>query len=210
MVSRALRVPGTTTHLCSQRGFTLVELLVALLVFAVMSVLAYGGLRSVLEASASAGAHADRLASLQRTFTAFARDVEQLADRGIRDEYGDRQPALRVGGDELLLELTRAGWRNPAGQTRSTLQRVAYRLDDGALHRLQWAVLDRALESTANESELLDGVQGVTLRFLDQALAWHGEWPPLGVDGARLRAVEVVLELEDWGKLRRLFQVVGE
>ena len=119
-----------TAHRWSQRGFTLIELLVALLVFAVMSVLAYGGLRSVLDASAGAGAHADRLASLQRTFMALARDVEQLADREIRDEYGDRQPALRVGADERLLELTRAGWRNPAGQTRSTLQRVAYRLDE--------------------------------------------------------------------------------
>ena len=64
--------------------------------------------------------------------------------------------------------------------------------------------------SKANEAPLLDGVQDVTLRFLDQTLAWHGEWPPLGVEGAQLRAVEVVLELEDWGELRRLFQVVGE
>ena len=192
-----------------QTGFTLIELLVALLVFAVMSVLAYGGLRSVLDASASAGAHVDRLAGLQRTFTLLGRDVEQLAARDVRDEYGDRQPALRVGG-ELLVELTRAGWRNPAGQTRPTLQRVAYRLEDRTLYRLHWGVLDRALDSKANEAALLDDVQDVTLRFLDQALAWHEEWPPLGAQGAQLRAVEVVIELEDWGKLRRLFQVAGE
>ncbi len=193
-----------------QHGFTLVELLMALLVFAVMSVLAYGGLRSVLDASASAGAHVDRLTSLQRTFTVLSRDIEQLADRAIRDEYGDRQPPLRVGENELLLELTRAGWRNPAGQTRSTLQRVGYRLDEGTLYRLYWLELDRALDSKANEAQLLDGVNEVTLRFLDQALAWHAEWPPLGSDGSRLTAVEVVLELEDWGELRRVFQVVGE
>ncbi len=192
-----------------QAGFTLIELLVALLVFAVMSVLAYGGLRSVLDASASAGAHVDRLAGLQRTFTLLGRDVEQLAARDIRDEYGDRQPALRVGG-ELLVELTRAGWRNPAGQTRPTLQRVAYRLEDRILYRLHWGVLDRALESKANEAALLDDVQDVTLRFLDQALVWHKEWPPLGAQGAQLRAVEVVIELEDWGELRRLYQVAGE
>ena len=129
-----------------QTGFTLVELLVALLVFGIMSVLAYGGLRSVLDAAASAGAHADRLAGLQRTFTMVGRDVEQLTARDIRDEYGDRQPALRVGGSELLMELTRAGWRNPAGQARPTLQRVAYRLDERTLYRLQWGVLDRAVE----------------------------------------------------------------
>ncbi|MDJ0872144.1 MAG: type II secretion system minor pseudopilin GspJ [Gammaproteobacteria bacterium] len=193
-----------------EHGFTLLELLMALLVFAIMSVLAYGGLRSVLDASASAGAHVDRLTGLQRTFTVLSRDIEQLADRGIRDEYGDRQPPLRVGENELLLELTRAGWRNPAGQTRSTLQRVGYRLEEGTLYRLYWSELDRALESKANEAQLLDGVNEVTLRFLDQALAWHAEWPPLGSDGARLTAVEVVLELEDWGELRRVFQVVGE
>ncbi len=193
-----------------ERGFTLLELLVALLVFAVMSVLAYGGLRSVLDASSTTTAHMDRLTDLQRTFTALARDVEQLAGRDIRDEYGDRQPAVSAGGDDRLLELTRAGWRNPAGQARSTLQRVAYRLDEGILYKMHWAVLDRALDNQPNEAELLDGVTEVELRFLDQALAWHGQWPPLGVEDARLRAIEVVLELEDWGKLRRLFQVVGE
>ena len=182
----------------------------ALLVFAVMSVLAYGGLRSVLDASSSTSVYMERLADLQRTFTALARDVEQLTGREIRDEYGDRQPAIRAGGDARLLELTRAGWRNPAGQTRSTLQRVAYRLDEGILYRMHWTMLDRAIDSKASEAELLTGVTDVKLRFLDQALAWHGEWPPLGAQGAQLRAIEVVFELEDWGELRRLFQVVGE
>ena len=192
------------------KGFTLLEVLVALLVFAVMSVMAYGGLRSVLQASESTGATMDRLAELQRVFLAMGRDVEQLVGRQIRDEYGESQPAVRGGGGESLLELTRAGWPNPARQARSTLQRVVFRFDENTIYRLHWAVLDRAQDSEARETRLLDDVAELRVRFLDQALEWHDEWPPLGPQQATLRAIEIVLALEDGGEFRRLFAVIGE
>ncbi len=103
------------------RGFTLLELLVALAVFAIMATAAYSGLRSVLFTRAAVEEQNRRLADVQLAVFRLAQDIEQATPRGIRDEYGDPEPALR-GGDLLddVLILTRTGWDNPLGQSRAT------------------------------------------------------------------------------------------
>lgn len=190
------------------RGFTLIELLVALLIFAIFAAIAYGGLDQVLTAKARTARAAERLAGLQTAYTWIARDIEQAVDRPIRDPYGDPAEALIGGGDSL--EFTRAGWRNPAGLRRSNLQRVAYTLDDGQLRRQYWRVLDRAPDSEARESVLLEGVQEMELRFLDEQGQWQPAWPVTNAAGDVVpmpRAVELSLEIEDWGRITRLFPV---
>jgi general secretion pathway protein J len=186
-------------------------LLVALAVFAVMSVMAFGGLRAVLNASESTQASASRLAAVQQAFVVIGRDAEQAQRRPVRDEYGDVQPALRVGSvaDRRLFELSRAGWSNPAGHARSTVQRVAYRHEDGKLYRLYWSVLDRAQDSAFQERVLLTGVNAVQVRVLDADGQWQTEWPPVNSPDAAPRALEMVLDLEDWGEVRRLFLIPG-
>ncbi len=195
----------------SSRGFTLIELLVALAVFSIMSVLAFGGLSAVLNASGRTEVSADRLAALQKAFTIIARDVEQAVSRPIRDEFGDIREPLRAGAllNDTLLELSRAGWSNPAGHRRSTLQRVAYRYEDDTLYRSQWAVLDRAQDSTAQERALLADVTAVEVQLLDPEGKWHSDWPPVTAPTVTPKAMEVVVELEDWGEVRRLFLLPG-
>jgi general secretion pathway protein J len=205
------RLASACRQSVSSRGFTLLELLVALAVFAVMSVMAFGGLRAVLNASESTQASASRLAAVQQAFVVIGRDAEQAQRRPVRDEYGDVQPALRVGSvaDRRLFELSRAGWSNPAGHARSTLQRVAYRHEDGTLYRLYWPVLDRAQDSAVQERVLLTGVNAVQVRVLDPDGQWQTDWPPVNGSDAAPRALEMVLELEDWGEVRRLFLIPG-
>ena len=190
------------------RGFTLIELLVALLIFAIFAAIAYGGLDQVLTAKARTTREAERLSDLQTAYTWIARDIEQAVDRPIRDAYGDPAEALIGGGTSL--ELTRAGWRNPAGLTRSHLQRVAYTLEDGQLQRRYWRILDRAPDSEAHETMLLEGVQEMELRFLDEQGQWQPAWPVTNADGnvvSMPRAVEFSLEIEGWGRITRLFRV---
>jgi len=92
---------------------------------------------------------------------------------------------------------------------------VAYRLEDTKLKRDYWTVLDRTLAAEPVTTTLVDRVKSVHLRFMDAARAWHDEWPPLGgtagPDSARQRpiAVEITLELEDWGLIMRLVEVAG-
>jgi general secretion pathway protein J len=108
--------------------------------------------------------------------------------------------------------LTRAGWANPAGIQRPALERVSYRLEKGTLRRMHWPVLD-ATEATAPiPRDLLDHVKSLTFRYLTDARQWSDVWPPLGNNAnltLRLRplAVEVTLELEDWGRIVRVIEV---
>jgi general secretion pathway protein J len=192
-------------------GFTLIELLVALAIFAIMSVIAYGGLRSVLDARDRAATSADRLAELQLAFTIIGRDLEQAVDRPIRDEFGDAEPAME--GSEKNLEFTRGGWRNPAGLQRSEMQRVGYALEGEELQRWTWSVLDRAQNSEPRSTTLLAGVQEFSLRYLDPGREWRDFWPTgqaavPGADGTLPIAVEVSVTTERWGRITRLFRVV--
>ncbi len=197
----------------SQRGFTLLEMLVAIAIFALVAIMAHTGLRSVLNNRLHVEQQADRLQQLQLAITLIGRDLVQAVPRPIRDEFGDRQPALQGGGSfgEGRLELTHAGWRNPAGQPRSELQRVAYRLGEEGLERWSWQVLDRAQDSEPYRALLLDGVDELSFRFMDEQRQWHDHWPVEALEGdlARLpRAIEVILQLDGRGTIRRLWPLV--
>ena len=193
------------------RGFTLLELLIALSVFSILSVMAYGGLRMVLDAKARTEAQANRLVELQTAFTFMERDFELAVGRSVRDSFGERQPAMSGGGIGVaVVELTRSGYRNPTGATRSTMQRVGYKLADGTISRLTWAMLDQPNLSEAFERPLLKGVKKLELRYLDKTNSWQPDWPPSrGTSDASLlpKAVELTVELEGMGSVKRVFRV---
>ena len=201
---------------CRARGFTLLELLVALSIFAVVSVLAYGGLRSVLSAREHANIQTERLAALQLAVQMLSRDIEQTVQRGVRDPFGDKQPPMTSNANSGKggLEFTKTGWRNPAGLARSNLQRVGYGMRDDKLIRSTWPMLDRAQASTPREAVILDKVKEFSVRFLDAKSEWQSYWPPTTANAPGTsdpmplpRAVEVSLELEDWGSIKRIFRV---
>src|SRR5210317_619118 len=123
----------------NSRGFTLLELVVAMAIFAIMAAIAYSGLNNVLLAREQTDAHAKQLQQLQLAMNWFARDIEQAIDRGVRSEYGEMLPPV-IGNDfeGYLIELTRGGWRNPANHKRSNLQRVAYAVREEQLLRAYW------------------------------------------------------------------------
>lgn len=209
-------------HIKATHGFTLIELLVALAVFAVLAMLAYGGLNTLLNTRALTDQKADALRELQLAYRSVERDIEQWVPREIRDEFGTVRPALMAGGElDAALELTRGGWRNPAEQQRSSLQRVAYVVRDNKLVRLTWLSLDRAPDAQPARQELLTGVRELRLRFLDAANVWQVRWPATGTATPAIpgvppavalpppRALEWVLVTEHWGELRWLFRLPG-
>ncbi len=194
-----------------QPGFTLLELLVAIVVFALIIVPAYGWMSNLLNQVDYSDQRAERMADLQMSYQILQRDLEQMADRGIRNEFGDTVAALTGGGGFGGVEFTRAGHPNPAGYRRSELLRVAYVPDDDRLLRRTWRVLDRAQDSLPVEQVLVEELESFNMRFLGPSGDWQERWPPLQqnpADSAGFpRAVEVRMELKDMGELNWLFRL---
>ena len=198
----------------NQKGFTLLEVIVAVGVFAVLTALAYGGLNQVLNQSRATTEVSEELQSLQYAFSFMQQDFGQIVFREIRDEYGNRQPAMETPVDESsLIRFTRNGWANPAEQPRSAFQRVAYQIEDAQLQRLFWFELDRAPTSEPISMIMLDNVEEIQFRFLDEADEWQEEWPPTqNLSGQPITlpvAIEASITTSRWGTLKRLFSLIN-
>jgi general secretion pathway protein J len=200
-----------------QHGFTLMEVLVAVAIFAIIGVMALSGYNELSSQGTQANKNSARVRQVQSAVYRMVLDFEQLEPRPVRESLGQSmEPALEAkAGTSPLVMLSRAGWSNPAGIQRSTLQRVTYRIEDGKLYRDYWVVMDRTQTLEPTHTQLLDRVKSASLRFMDFNRQWNEQWPPPGsiAQGAlpnlRPIAVEINLELEDWGKIKRIVEVSG-
>jgi general secretion pathway protein J len=200
------------------RGFTLLEILVAVAILAIFSAIAYGGLAELRQQSSRFQDSAARTRAIQTAVYRLSQDFTSLEPRPVREPLGDNmRPALVADSrSQQLAELTHSGWPNPAGVPRATLQRVAYTLEDDKLVRSYWVTLDRTMTTEPVRTVLIDGVKSVKLRFMTSERRFTDQWPALGRGGFgrdRARAlpiaVEITLELEDWGTITRLVEVAG-
>lgn len=196
-------------------GFTLIEVLVSLAIFGILSVLAYQALGQTFANADLLNDRMDRLRAVQQAMRVLGNDLRLAAPRPVRDPLtGSLVPALRTQpGTEFALEITRGGWPNPAALPRGTLQRAQYRIDDGELVRLHWNVLDAGLSNEPVVTVLLDDVESIVFNYLEPGGNWTDQWPPFGAVGTqatRMRpyVVEVELTLIDQGEIRRFFEVV--
>ncbi len=199
------------------KGFTLIELLIAIAIFSVLGVMAMGGYNELIRQREHASETMLRIRSVQRAVTTLSRDLMQLEPRPVRDSTSATvNPAIYVNSTGCLLELTRAGWTNPVGLPRPTLQRVCYRISDNALYRDYWSSLDRNLSNTPQQVELLGKVTSLNFRFMDGNRQWQRTWPASSTGGTGLSraralplAVEITLKLSDWGEIIRLIEIAA-
>jgi general secretion pathway protein J len=145
------------------------------------------------------------------SLTIVQRDLQQLTDTTVRDEFGDALlPVWTPTNNPNLLEITRSGWQNPANQPRSHLQRVAYALEDNTFYRKYWRQLHRGAEQEPIQAVLVKDVEEVEFEFLDQNQErWHTEWPPLstaGTGGLPL-AIRLTITFIDESKVVRVVSV---
>lgn len=188
------------------RGFTLVEVLVATAVFAIMSALAWGGLNAVIRARAILVAEQQDFSRTLRAVGALERDLQAAVARPVRGNYGETLPALRGDGDNL--ELTRLGYASPLVEARSALERVIYQQDGKSLKRGRFAVLDRAASSLPEFSELRDRLRRFQLRYMDAQGNWLEAWPRRDdAPEALPRAVEFRLDIDGVGEISRLVEL---
>jgi general secretion pathway protein J len=199
-----------------QRGFTLLEILVSMVILAVMGLMAYRAVSEARVAVGNAEGHLERLRQVQRAVQLITADFRTLTRRPVRESIGDgyRATLLRDPNSVSLVELSRAGWPNGVGTPRGTVQRVVYRLEEGKLLREHWTVMDATLATPPVRRELLDQVERIEIRYLSSGREWIAEWPPFNNTAdlgfyMRPLAVEVTLVLADYGEIRRLVEVSG-
>lgn len=198
----------------SSHGFTLLELLVAMAVFAVLAGIAYGSLETALEAREETEIRNRRRAEIMFAMTLLERDLLQIVSRPVRNEFDQMSPAVLVErAPGARIEFTRTGLPNPRSEKRSSLQRVAYELGDDRLIRRTWLVLDRTAQTVPVEEVLLEDVESIEFEAL--AENWTDTWPA-GLQSseqnlvAMPRAVRVTLTLGDLGDLVRIVPGSGD
>jgi general secretion pathway protein J len=194
------------------RGFSLIELLVALAVFAALAAAAYGGLAQIAATRGALAKQQDRFAQVVRAVSMLERDLRQAISRPVRGNgRGDYLPALAGTGDRI--ELTRLGFANPLAEPRSNLERVAYAVDAQKLMRGRYLALDRAPDAAPAVTSVLDDAQSVSFRYLGSDGAWRSAWPPSDAPPDMKtyellpRAVEVRIVTGDTGELRRVVEL---
>jgi len=247
----------------SAAGFTLIEIIVALLILGIMSALGYGTYRAARISAERTEESMKRSREIEFGVRIMVQDFAQSVPRPVRDILGQtRLPAMQgtggfgtlsttagsISGSTLgsgstmnfesqsfksqsfnsgsglasstsstvspLVDLTRAGWSNTAGQQRGTLQRVSYAMVDDVIKRSYTINLDTVQGNTPTVQDLFTGVKAIQLRYLDGNQTWQSQWPPPNLGqpdnlSTRPVAVEVIIEFKDWGQIRRLIEVAG-
>lgn len=193
-----------------QAGLTLIELVVAIALLALISSMAYRGLDSMTrssERSLAVGEHWQRVALF---FERFASDVAQPTQRPVRaaadnaplvPEWWGRLPDNVVATDPSAaqLEFTR---KSAPGRDEV---RMGYRLREGKLELLLWPSLDRAPSTLPTVYVLLEGVSNLHFRYLDSTGTWQESWPASGIKDALPRGVAIEVTTNDGVMLQRIF-----
>ena len=204
----------------NKAGFTLLELLLAVFIFALISTGAYQVFNIAQRNASLISEKQKRIRDVSLSLEIIEKDFTQLTPRFWRDPFSDAiTPSLQTDyTDNYLVRLIRAGWRNPLGSNRSDQQAVAYRIEEDKLLREYSQHLDNISSTQATKTVLLDRVSNISLRYLDRNNGeWLEHWPPNSSGNQAVLqdtneqteslsiylpiAIELTLELEDFGEL---------
>lgn len=161
----------------TQSGFTLVEMMVALFIFSLLSVAGVALLRGAVNSNEVTDAKLGDMAQLQRLVSLMEADLSQAVPRPHRDQQGDRVAALlsETGSNGRgFLSFTRGGQSNINNKARSNMLRVSYQLNDGRLERSQFEMTDGG--AISEPASLLEDVSNLELRFRDKRGQWLRNW----------------------------------
>lgn len=193
-----------------RNGFTLIEMMVALAIFGLLSAGAVVVMRSALTARAIANERISRVGELARLRAMLGNDLSQAARRRVRGLQGNEDPlGFEVRGPQegqVFLKFVRSGVENPDALPRPSLQYVEYRWVEGRVERAVRQRLDGA--PLQPPQVLAQGVEALTLRAYGQG-GWRPEWgarPAETMPGA----IQFNVTLEGIGAAPLLIMVSGD
>jgi len=193
------------------RAFTLLEMVVAIGIFAVLAVISYASLNRFLDHRDVLQEEMTAMKDLQLAFSLLEQDMRFISERLVRDGYGDAEPLLIINNanvDGELLRFTTAR-RSVSVADTSALQRVAYRLEDGDFFRVSWQVLDRAEDSQERRQLLLTDLDEATVSVLQSTVGADDNLGDIEAPDRLPAGVEWRLTMANGKQYRRLFEVKG-
>jgi general secretion pathway protein J len=194
------------------RGFTLIEVLVAMSVFAIMALAATGIASAALDRRADLDMVDNRLKQVQVSHALIKADLDQIVLRSTRDAFGTTTSSA-LGGENQeqgrpLLSFVRGGWVNPNGlEQRPSLQYVAYVLEEGALLRKSRAYLDPTPDTPMTVTAMVDGVTAARVVFLAGEQWLDRKQVPFNSAAPLPQALALDLSVSGLGDLRFAFTV---
>ena len=205
-IPRSSRGMTNGRRMVRNQGFTLFEMVIAVSIFALMGVIAFGGLGQMTRTGQAVADANDRLSDLQFAVVYFNREWIQVSPRRIRNQFGDEEPNIII--DDNVITFTRSGWSNILGHRRSTLQRVQYLLLDNKFVRRHWRSLDQGIAEQPIQTVLLENVESLEVVFQNNLGKSIEEWP-LGTGSDKGEPIMLMfrLELPDMGEITRLLEV---
>ena len=193
------------------KGFTLIEILIAIAIFSLLGLASYQVLHSVILSDEISTSASERIKRMQRTYQIIQTDMMQMSLRMVRRGEGSAIQQMLMAGNNVIdsedqgIAFVRSGWRNPAQMfPRGTLQPVGYRLVENRLERLHYLYPDQQANTEPQVTVLLEGVEELKFEYFEKN-KWQTRWT-----GAHLpQGVAILLNLKDYGELRWQFLVVG-
>ena len=190
------------------KGFTLIEVLVSIAIFATLSVAAYQVVNQIQRSNEVSIERSARLNALQRSLVILDNDFRQMAQRQFRTN-GEEASSKLILMQEYLLDsdtvgvmFTRLGWHNPQQQfPRGEVTKVGYRIKEETLERVWWRYPDTPTGQEGVVTPLLEGIEAFSLEFYNGS-SWLKEWQ---TDRALPKAVRLKLTLKDYGEIERVY-----
>jgi general secretion pathway protein J len=189
-------------------GFSLVELLIALAILAILIGVTFQSVQLLIESDRNMKEQQLALQNMQRAFMYIERDLRQIVPRPVNDGFA--QQAAITQADNALIEFTKGGnpdlgWQlRKTGQMRSSLQRVLYKLDGKNLIRSTWSLVDHPSQDKPVSEALMTQVRSFKIEFKQAGSEdWNAE--PNSTDLPQ--AIAINLEHEVFGQIRRIFPV---
>lgn len=174
-----------------QSGFTLLELVIALAIFALLGLASWGLFDGVVRVQQATTAHEREFRSLQRAMAVIERDLMHVTE----------QPVVLT---PARLQLQRSQWRNPLDQPRSERQALSYQLENGAL----WRETRGDGTAIVQRQKLLDEVRDLSWRLFDADAGWRSDWPA-GQGKKAPMALEVQVSVGRFEAIRRVLLLPG-
>ena len=188
------------------KGYTLIEVIIALAIFAIIGTLSVGLLSRAFDTKARLAAQINPLSDVQLAATRISQDASQMVARGVRDHDMKKIPAFFAHADGI--EFTRGGFVSlDKTAHQSTLRRVGLSCEHHQLIRKTWPELDGFSRDKPQKQILLSNLENCGFSFTSSRRTWSDEWR--GDDLLLPSSFKLHLKIKALGETALIFIVPG-